>query len=550
MSPANVSDLMCEKIRELGSEYVFLLPSATIDGLCAAIARRSDLTPIVVNNELSAGFMADGFARAGGRPAVAVVGGGPAAHYLLPAAVNARIENSPVLVLTGEAPTWMAGEAHFQNTGAAGSRDQTLFREGVDFSERVASVEQFDELWSRCHARLDAHLPAHMALPLDVQSFAASSTRPEPSNRPATSELSPGEMRALDDLADRWVRARSPLLVLGPRISQLKAPHRIERLVAACAAPVVTTIGARGCAPDDLDGHLGNFGYGGQSDANRAIVNPEYDHVLFVGGGPGARDGINWAKIAGQAPGRLCRIEIGAMSGGGGFRPEDDVRVASFDSALKYFCARVRNGGAARSGACPTERVTDETAAALPLEDYVRAIQDSLPAGSALVVDSGLHRKAATRAWRSRGDLDFFASPEQAPMGWAIGAAIGAKLARPERIFVCLTGDGCMRMLGLEIATAARYRIPVIFVVANNAGFGSITLRGPDKRYSSTFGDLERVDWVSFSNLFGGRGRTVKALSEIGPAIGDAVAHEGPYVVDLQLPRNEPEGAADVWGKP
>ena len=122
-------------------------------------------------------------------------------------------------------------------------------------------------------------------------------------------------------------------------------------------------------------------------------------------------------------------------------------------------------------------------------------------------------------------------------MGWAIAAAIGGRLAAGAGRFVCLTGDGSMRMMAQEIATAARYRVPLILVVVNNAGYGSVSLRAPDEAHNRRIGALERVDWAEFARLLGGEGCGVRRVEDVGDAIRAGLACDGPFLIDLHLPR-------------
>ena len=121
-------------------------------------------------------------------------------------------------------------------------------------------------------------------------------------------------------------------------------------------------------------------------------------------------------------------------------------------------------------------------------------------------------------------------------MGWAIAGAIGGSLARPAGPIVCLTGDGCMRMMGQELGTAARYCVPLILLVANNSGYASISERSANRHYVAQNAYLDRVDWVAFSRLLGGEGMRVSNVDEIGAAIRAGLIHKGPFVIDIQLP--------------
>lgn len=530
MNHRMASDWLFDAVADLGVECVFLLPSANVDELNRALARAPQLNGIVVGQELAAGFMADGYARVRRSPGVALVGGGPGAQYLLPAAVNARLEGIPQLVLSGAPATDQADHPQFQDTGHFGSRDEDLFRAALDQSVLCSDANDLPTKWSHAAAALAAHQPTHLVIPTDVQ------TAPAPASQACWSTpahtLSADEQVAIAGLRKHWAEAESPLLVLGPRLATLRDRTAVARLVATCGAPVTMTIGALGLLADDEPANLGHFGYGARPAGHAAITDPSFDHILFVGGGPGARDGIDWGQRERRPRSLLSRIDTTAQLSRGWFQPEIMVNVTSLDAAVETLCSP---DAFRRTPYQPDEVVATPEPARI-MEQYLRAAQEHLPETTTLFVDAGTHRRDAARIWRSQGNGDIHASTEQAPMGWAIAGAIGGSLARPAGPVLCLTGDGSMRIMGQELGTAARYHVPLILLVANNSGYASISERSANRHYIAQNAHLDRVDWVAFSRLLGGDGMRVSNVDEIGAAIRAGLTHEGPFVIDIQLP--------------
>ena len=534
MNDRMVSDWLCDAVADLGVECVFLLPSVSVDELNRAVARAPKLRGIVVGHELAAGYMADGYARVRRSPGVALVGGGPGAHYLLPAAVNARLERVSLLVLSGTPATDQADNPQFQDTGHFGSRDEEVYRVAMDQSSLCSDADDLPTKWSQATAALAAHRPAQLIIPIDVQ------TAPAPVSdtnwNPPADVLSTNEQAAITSLRKLWAEAEAPLLVLGPALSTLRDRTAVARLVATCGAPVTMTVGSLGLLASDEPANLGHFGHGACAAGHAAITDPSFDHVLFVGGGPGARDGIDWGQRK-QKPGSiLSRIDTTEQLSRGWFQPEIEVRVASLDAAVEALCSP---DALQRPPYRPDEAVAPPEPVGI-MAQYLRAAQEHLPETTTLFVDAGTHRPDAARNWRCHGNGDIQASSEQAPMGWAIAGAIGGSLARPAGPVVCLTGDGCMRMMGMELGTAARYNVPLILLVANNSGYASISERSENRRYVAQNAHLERVDWVAFSRLLGGDGMHVRNIDEIGAAIRAGLTHEGPFVIDIQLPPTVP----------
>src|SRR5262249_32399414 len=143
--------------------------------------------------------------------------------------------------------------------------------------------------------------------------------------------------------------------------------------------------------------------------------------------------------------------------------------------------------------------------------------------------------------WESFEPLTYISATNLGPMGWAIPASIGIQCAQPSKKIVVVTGDGCMHMHGLEIATAASYQLPIVYVVINNAALGNVWLRAhklgpiPDELTS-----LPDIDWAGFSKTLGGKGITVSHPDELMQAFNLAFSNRGPTVIDVKADKRFP----------
>jgi acetolactate synthase-1/2/3 large subunit len=161
-----------------------------------------------------------------------------------------------------------------------------------------------------------------------------------------------------------------------------------------------------------------------------------------------------------------------------------------------------------------------------------------MPRHTVLLVDSGAHRAFCGHYWESYEPRTYLSATNLGPMGWAIPAGIGAQVARPERPVVVATGDGCMLMHGMEIQTAARYHIPVIFLVINNAALGNVWLRarkeGPGP---AALTELPTHDWAGFARSLGLQAATVTTPDELEPCFRAAREANAPYLLDVRCDR-------------
>lgn len=525
--------------------HVFLIPGSQIGPFSNAVVCDADIRPIVACHELGAGFMADGYAQVRRGIAIAASSGGPGALYMLPTAVNARIERSPVLFITGDVPRWLEKEYPFQNTQNAGSRDQTLFLNGSGMSVRLQNSNQLDECLNACDTALSAMQPAHLVLPFDVQDEEYEPSVPLVNNQ----QTQQHNISAIQKLVSQWNGAKSPLLLLGHRLTNTTDPHLIRQLIEQCGVPVATTYGAKGLIEDDYPLSLGNFGYGGTENSYNALANCEHDLVLIIGADLGQREIFDWENHFNDENRVLVRLDIKTPQDQSGYPPDEEIHVESFTDALNIFIQLIEPQDVLSPTVSPVVNYADTLSQDEDLDEYINICRTVLPSNTVLFVDAGRHRLCAGRSWKILEPGTFYSSPDQAPMGWGIAAAIGGKLARPGSLFLVLTGDGCMRMHGQEVAVAARYKIPIIILVANNSGYGSISARAPNAETLTELGNLPEIDWVEYTRALGGDGCRVRQSGELEQTLIDAMQKTGPYVIDILLSPVKPQAAgfADLW---
>jgi acetolactate synthase-1/2/3 large subunit len=185
---------------------------------------------------------------------------------------------------------------------------------------------------------------------------------------------------------------------------------------------------------------------------------------------------------------------------------------------------------------------------AVPLHParVVRALRNALPRDGIVLVDSGAHRAFAGHYFEAYAPRTYISATNLGPMGWAIPAAVGVACARPGTRVAVITGDGCMQMHGIEMAVAARYRLPITYLVLNNAALGNVWLRahalGPLPAELTSIPDH---DWAAFGRALGLAAETVREPGEIEPALARCLAVDGPALIDFKTERNAPTPVED-----
>jgi acetolactate synthase I/II/III large subunit len=243
--------------------------------------------------------------------------------------------------------------------------------------------------------------------------------------------------------------------------------------------PVATTFAAKGVLPYDHRLALGLFGCAGTHRAITALLVDDLDVLLALGSSMNLRDTLYWIREL-TVRRKIVQIDIAAIALAmhrgviGDCREALRLLLSYAGGPLKSLAASAtaRKPWAASLRAVPAfydaENMNSDAAPVHPAR-LIAEMRRVLPRETILFVDSGAHRAFAGHYWQSYGPDGVRSATNLGPMGWAIPAAVGGKLAKPAAPVVVITGDGCMRMHGIEVATAARYAISVIFVVSNNS---------------------------------------------------------------------------------
>ena len=176
----------------------------------------------------------------------------------------------------------------------------------------------------------------------------------------------------------------------------------------------------------------------------------------------------------------------------------------------------------------------------------IAALRKALPRDGIVLVDSGAHRAFAGHYWTAYEPRTYISATNLGPMGWAVPAAVGVQCARPDRRVAVITGDGCMQMHGIEVQTAARYQLPIVYVVINNSALGNVWLRA--RQYGALPAELTSIpdhDWAAFARALGAQGFTVRNPADLESTLQTALAARTTALVDVKADKNCPTPVYD-----
>jgi len=546
-------------IRE-GIDHIFMVPGGLIDPFLPALGRFPAIKPIVATQEGGAAYMADGYARASGKFGVALGIGGPGLGNMMTPMATALTDGSRVMVLSGEVALAMEGLGQFQDASAETLNDPVMAAAVTRFSTSVDAVANLNHIFRRALMEMigPPSGPVHLSLPHEALTGEIAATHDPIDQALLHSHAIDRAMalRALLPLANE--RPARIAILAGAGVEHAGAAKRLQALAERFAIPVATTLRAKGVIPEDHPMSLGVFGYAGTRHATQALLASDLEVLLVLGSGLNERDTMHWSNRL-QPKRGLVSVNLSpkvlAQETGTDHAVVGDAGAFIELPAGPEMAVSLEAGKPARQAWLETIRVAPRhhdienlRSEAIPLHParIIAELRKAMPRDGIVLVDSGAHRAFAGHYFESYAPRTYISATNLGPMGWGIPAAIGAACARPGTRVALVTGDGCMQMHGIDVAVAARYRLPITFVVLNNSALGNVWLRahklGPVPAELTSIPDH---DWASFGKGFGLAAATVRKPDEITPALARAMAEDGPFLIDFKTEKNAVTPAYD-----
>ncbi len=547
------TDFILDALVREGLDHLFMVPGGLIDAFYPALARQPALKPIVAAHEGGAAYMADGYARASGKFGAALCIGGPGLTNTVTAVAAASTDGSPLLVVSGESPTSLQGVGRFQDGSIDALDDVSILKPLTRFSTSVDNPQNLAHLLRHALTKLRSqpNAPAHLSIPGECLT-AEIDARYEPLDPALThpAVLSRAAAQASLPHFNSGVDGKQPVriaILAGAGIEHAEAAAALLKVAETWEIPVATTLRAKGVFPEDHRLSLGVFGYAGTHHARIALLDTPPDLLLVLGSGLNQRDTMFWTLRLSPAHAICINLEalpMAAHISGSSVVGDAGAYLDFLLSSSNAIAGSLQASRVARKawldGIRSQPRLQEpenQLSAAVPIHParIVSELRKALPRDGIVLIDSGAHRAFAAQYWEAYAPMTYISATNLGPMGWAIPAAIGVQCAQPQKKVAVITGDGCMHMHGMEVATAARYKVPVVYVVFNNDALGNIWYRahkmGPVPEQLTHLPD---VDWSAFARSLGANGITVTDPAELGKALSQALENDGPTVVDVK----------------
>ncbi len=524
------AELLIRLLRDTyGTDTVFGIPGVHTVELYRGLAggEASGIRHVTPRHEQGAGFMADGYARATGRPGVCFIITGPGMTNIATAMGQALADSVPMLVISSVSrrDTLGRGQGRLHELPS----QQQLIAGVARFSQTLLDPDALPETLARASAVFEGARPGpvHIEIPIDL--FDAPVRAPRTWHRRPLAPSAPAEA-ALAQAADWLGAAARPLVLLGGGC--VDAPGAARSLVEALDAPAVTTINAKGLLGRD---HPLDLGANASLPAVRALAR-EADVVLAIGTELGETDYDVVFDDGFRLDGRLIRVDVDPQQLARN-QAADLALVADAGQTLEGLAARFAGVRLARDGAARTHAALATLdlprdpafAAYVPL---FATLREALPE-AILVGDSCATTYAANHLVAQPTPRRFFnASTGYGTLGYGLPAALGASIARPDLPVVALVGDGGIMFTLSELACAVEEGLPVVILLWHNQGFDEIRRFMDDAGVTRLGVDIRAPDFLTVAQGFGCLATRVGAPAELAHALATRPS-DGPLLIEI-----------------
>lgn len=516
-----------------GVEYIFGLPGGSVIPIFDALVN-SKIKFILVRHEQGATHMADGYARATGKPGVVLVTSGPGATNTVTGIMTAHMDSVPMIILTGQTICPMLGKDAFQEADISG-----ITMPIVKHSYLVKKTNDLPRVLKEAFHITNTGRPGPVLidLPKDVSSGMFTGSLNPKMDIPGYSVPGKGNHKDIVKVAELFKKSRKPLLLVGHGASIAKAEDTIRALARKLKAPVVNTLLGKGVFPESSPLNLGMLGMHGTAYANKALINCD----LICSIGSRWDDRINGNNSEFCIGATKIHIDIDPAEMGKIVQPHvnvvGDARLI-VEELVKLVEPQDTSEWLREVDFYRKEfplHYSDEKG--LTAQKVIDELYQLTKGRATIVTDVGQHQMwTAQFCLAERGDK-FISSGGAGTMGFGFPAAIGAQFGKPKELVVAVCGDGGFQMTQSELATAAIHKLPVKVIIIENRYLGMVRQWQElffGNRLSGV--DLEgNPDFVKLAESYGVKGVLIDKVEDVHRKLKAALAHKGPCLIQAKV---------------
>ena len=536
------SKALWDALKAEGVKNIFGIPGGAIIPVYDALYDEHEIRHILTRHEQGAAHAADGYARVLGKPGVCMTTSGPGATNLTTGILNAYMDSSPVVAISGQVATSALGKDAFQ--------EADMLSVMLPITKHNFIIHKIEDLPAVIRLAFKVAMtgrpgPVHIDLPRNVQASKADLKIPADVTYERLPKLEP-DSDGIRKTVESLLKAERPVIYAGGGVIWSMASRELVELAELLNAPVTTSLHGKGAIPEDHPLALGMLGMHGRMAANLAIT--ESDLLLAVGARFSDRSTGDVRYFAPKA--KIIHIDIDPVEIGKSVHVDIPIlgdAKRSLAAILKGLRSKARRGRVGKW----LERVKKLREEFAPRMDYdevpikpqraIKEIMSVLDENAIVVTEVGQCQMWAAHLYVVRKPRHFISSGGLGTMGFGLPASMGAKVARPECDVVNIAGDGSLLMNSQELATVVENKINVISCVFNNGYLGMVK-QWQDlffgKRRSQTYLG-KSPDFVKLAEAYGAWGDRAMRPAEVGPKLREALRSGKPAVLDILIDPDE-----------
>jgi thiamine pyrophosphate-dependent acetolactate synthase large subunit-like protein len=519
-----------------GVEVVFGIPGVHTLSLYDAL-QASSIRHVLARHEQGAGFMADGYARATGKPGVAIIITGPGITNVATPVGEAYSDSSPVVIISSqiERPYRNAMRGNLHDI-----RDQSGLMRIV--AKKSVSVDSFDQIASEVFNAIRESTsgrprPVHVELPIDLLAETGRATQLSPVSgyRPAPAR------EQVEDAANMLAGAKKPIIYVGG--GAVGATQAITEIAEILGAPVISSIMGKGVVSEDHAFGLGHA-WNPWGDENPAddLMNSA-DVMLAIGTKFGAQETNYWKM---PVPDTLIRVDIDPVEVANNYGPPALAIIAdaaaTADALLEVLRARksdITPGTSPDDVQALRDTIQSSGDPSMPFSAHIRALRAAIPRDGIIVQDMTMMSYRMNELYPAYLPRTYLFPSTYGTLGFSLPAAIGAKIGKPDTAVVAIAGDGGFQFTMQEVATAVQFNVALPIVIFNDSTYTAVkdAMHWTYGEERSMAVDLVNPDYVKLADAYGIPGVRVDQPDDLQAAVTTALGHDGPTIIDVPIPK-------------
>jgi acetolactate synthase-1/2/3 large subunit len=524
-------DLIVKCLENEGVEYIFGIPGEETLDIMDSLSR-SKITFVLTRHEQSAAFMADAYGRLTGKAGVCLSTLGPGATNLLTGIADAFLDRAPLVAITGQAELGRIHKESHQYIDIVKN-----FATVTKWNTRIEIPDVVSEVVRKAFKIAETEKPGsvHLELPEDVAAEKVGRTY-QTAIPPIRARRASADRHSLRQAAELLERCSHPVILAGNGVVRKNATTRLRKFAEVFGIPVVTTFMGKGAITAESEYAVGTIGLG--QDRQITDLFTKTDLVIAVG-----YDLVEYSpgKWNPDVDKKIVHIDFTTSEVDVHYVPEVEI-VSDIRETLELLEGMTSCNKKDPYVAHLREELVDTFEREGKIDSFpvrpqrvLYAVRKAVTADDIVISDVGTHKMWVAKFYPVYGNNTLLISNGFASMGFALPAAIGAKLVYPHKKVVAVCGDGGFLMSVHELETACRLGLNVVILIFNDGGFDLIKWKSAGKFGTSKGLDFTNPDFVRLAESFGAHGYSIRRSDSLEQVLTEALSRKGPVVVDIPI---------------